>query len=369
MEKIRVVIVDDSSLARGLLHALFDEASDIEVIGEASNGRQAVERVRELKPDLVTMDLEMPVMGGMAAIEEIMCTRAVPILVVSSVANAQNALEAVAHGALDVVSKPEYTPANAAEFVAKVRMLAGVPVITRLRSRKPPAAVSDLERGGGDALAAVPTTASCLAAKPSVAAGDCRQIVAIACSTGGPQALAQILPALPRDFPCAVVVAQHISDGFAQGLVDWLGSLCTLPVRLGRAGDLIAAGTVFISPSEQHMTVAANRRLTLVERGNQDIYRPSCDVLLNSVAHAFGPKAIGVILTGMGHDGAAGMAAIRAAGGATLGQDEASSIIYGMNRTAIENGAVQQVLPLGKIAAALIECARRPPDRALWSAV
>ncbi len=354
MAKIRVVIVDDSSLARGLLRSFLDSESDIEVVGEATNGRQAIDIVRELKPDLVTMDLEMPVMNGMEAIKEIMCSKAVPILVVSSIANAHNALEAVAHGALEVVAKPEYSPAQAAEFVAKVRMLAGVSVITRMRPRKSPLLAAE---------APVATPAESLSAAPVF---NYRQIFAIASSTGGPQALAQILPALPADFPCPVLIAQHISDGFAQGMADWLCSICKLPVRLGREGDLIAPATVYISPSERDMAVAPNRRLTLLERGANHLYHPSCDALLESVASVFGPKAIGIILTGMGHDGAAGLAMIRTAGGTTLGQDEASSVIYGMNRVAIEQGAVQRVLPLDAMAAAMIESAQRAPSQNKW---
>lgn len=363
MGKIRVVIADDSSMARGLLRAFLEGEDDIEVVGEASNGRQAVELARELKPSLITMDLEMPVMTGLEAIEEIMCSKAVPILVVSSVADAHNAIAAVGHGALEVVRKPDYTPAEAAEFVAKVRMLAGVSVITRMRPRPPPSS-------SGNAVPPAPTfaAASSPAAAPAMAtrvspslpiAGSTSypRVFAIACSTGGPQALAQILPALPANFPCPVLIAQHISDGFAGGMVDWLGSLCKLPIRLAAEGDWLEAGVIHISPSERHLSVTPQRRLALIERGPLDVYRPSCDVLLDAVATVFGRQAIGIILTGMGSDGAKGLAQIRARGGMTIGQDEASSVIYGMNRVAIEAGAAQQVLPVGAIAAAMTQLA------------
>jgi two-component system chemotaxis response regulator CheB len=356
MANIRVVIADDSSLARGLLRSFLEGKSDIEVVGEAANGQQAVDLVRELKPNLVTMDLEMPVMGGMAAIEEIMSSKAVPILVVSSVADAKNALEAVALGALEVVSKPEYTPEQAADFVAKVRMLAGVSVITRMRPRATVPLPS-----------ATPAILATPAAVPSTPTVNYQQIFAIASSTGGPQALAKILPTLPADFPCPVLIAQHISDGFAQGMVDWLGTLCALPVRLGREGDLVARSTIYISPSEQHMIVTPNRRIALLERQGNDLYRPSCDVLFQSVASVFGPKAIGIILTGMSNDGAAGLAAIKAAGGATIGQDEASSVIYGMNRVAIEQGVVQQVVSLENIAPEMISRTRHTPSHMAWN--
>ena len=357
MGKIRVVIADDSNLARGLLRSFLEGESDIEVVGEASNGRQAVDLVRELKPNIVTMDLEMPVMGGMEAIEEIMTSKAVPILVVSSVADAQSAVDAMAHGALEVVSKPEYNPEQAADFVAKIRMLAGVTVITRMRPRAPAVPL----------MSATPEASARPVAAPIAPAVNYRQIFAIACSTGGPQALAKILPALPADFPCPVLIAQHISDGFAQGMVDWLGTLCALPVRLGREGDLVAAGTIYIAPSERHMIVTPNRRIALQERQGNDLYRPSCNALLQSVASVFGPKAVGIILTGMGHDGAAGLAAIRAAGGTTFGQDEASSVIYGMNRVANEQGAVQQLLPLDNIAPAILGSTQRVPSLMAWN--
>lgn len=343
MDRIRVVIADDSALARGLLRSILESEEGIEIVAEASNGRQAVERVRELKPDLLTIDLDMPVMGGLEAIEEIMATRAVPILVVSGVADAQHALEAVRRGALDTVAKPEYSPEAAAEFVAKVRMLAKVPVITHLRARKPAAG------------AAAPEAAAPVKAETAVPAAPAfRHVVAIASSTGGPQALAQFLSQLPAGFPCPVLISQHISDGFAAGMADWLATLCKLPVRLAGDGEPILPGTVYISPSEQSLAVAPSRRLTLLPRGAADIYHPSCDALLESVGAVFGNKAIGIILTGMGHDGAAGLAAIRAAGGTTLAQDEATSVIFGMNRIAIERGAASSVLPLEEIAAAVL---------------
>lgn len=338
MATIRVVLVDDSSLARGLLRSFLEGETDIEVVGEAANGREAVDMARELRPSVISMDLEMPLMGGLDAIAEIMATKAAPILVVSDVADAQNACEAIRRGALDVMSKPEFDGASAAEFVAKLRMLSQVPVITHLRSQPPAPAPAPLE---ATASVSPPT------------AGVFSRAIAIASSTGGPQALAQILPALPADFPCPLLIAQHISDGFAAGMAEWLGGLCRLPVRLGTEGEPIRPGVVYVSPAEAHMAVTAARTLTLVPRRDGDLYHPSCDVLLKSVAAAFGRHAIGVILTGMGHDGAAGLEEIRKDGGTTIAQDEASSVIYGMNGVAVAAGAAQRVLPVTEIAAAL----------------
>lgn len=346
MKHIRVLIADDSSLARSMLRGFLEDENDIEVVGEARNGREAVELARELKPDLITMDIEMPVMNGIDAIEEIMCSKAVPILVVSGVADARNALDAVGRGALEVVSKPDYTPEDAANFVAKVRLLAGVVVITRMRPRKA-------------AIATPPVPQLQPATFPPVAGADnYPRVFAIACSTGGPQALAQILPALPADFPCPVVIAQHISDGFAGGMVEWLARLCQLPVRLAVAGEPLQAGVIHIAPSEMNCRITPARRIEFVERTAQDIYHPSCDVLLDSVAEVFRQQAIGIILTGMGHDGALGIASIRAMGGLTLGQDETSSVVYGMNRVAIEAGEVQRVLPLNEIAGEMLRLAQ-----------
>jgi two-component system chemotaxis response regulator CheB len=346
---IRVLLVDDSPLARAMLRAFLEGEDGIEIVGEAGNGQEAIDLVRQLRPSLVTMDLEMPVMGGLDAIEAIMCSKAVPILVVSSIADAHNAYEAVRRGALEVVSKPEYTPEQAAEFVAKVRLLAGVPVITHLRSHKQAPATA----------ASTPPLPTLGAAPP--ASQDYQRVVAIASSTGGPQALAALLPQLPPSFPWPILIAQHISDGFAAGMCDWLASLCQLPVRLASDGMILQAGTVYVSPSEQHLVVTPGRRLALVERKPLDIYRPSCDVLLESVATVFGRHAIGLILTGMGSDGAKGMAALHRASALTLGQDEGSSVIYGMNRVAIDAGSVLQVLPLADIAPTLLQLAGGQP--------
>ncbi|MDD3814250.1 MAG: chemotaxis-specific protein-glutamate methyltransferase CheB [Desulfocapsaceae bacterium] len=349
MGKIRVVLVDDSSLMRGLLRSFLEDDEDIEIVGEAANGREAVKLAHELKPNLMTMDLEMPVMNGMQAIEEIMTTRAVPILVVSSVADAHNAYEAVARGALEVIGKPEYDAKAASEFVAKVKMLAGVSVITHMRSRLK----------GKDAVCALQPLAMQppLPVSPDHVSVGYSRIFAIASSIGGPQALALVLAQLPADFPCPILVSQHISAGFAGGMADWLASLCKLRVRLAEEGDLILPGVVYVSPSEANLVVTPSRRIALQEQLSAAIYHPSCNALLNGVAEVYGCQSVGIILTGMGSDGAQGIASIRKAGGVTLAQDETSSVIFGMNKVAIDSGSVQKVLPAGAIAREMIEIA------------
>ncbi len=336
MKTIRVIIADDNSMTRALLRSLLESQEGIEVVGEAGNGRQAVALVRELQPNLVTMDLDMPVMSGLEAIEEIMHHKAVPILVVSTLTNAQLAIEAMERGALEVIGKPNQTDEMAAHFIAKVRMIAGVSVITRIRpGRKTPEVLPNQP-------ASTPITMETLSYP---------HVFAIASSTGGPQALARILPELRTNFLCPVIIAQHISNGFAHGVVDWLGKLCKLPVRLAAEGDFLQAGIIYISPSEYHCTITPKRRIALIEPEHIDIYHPSCDKLLNSVANIFTHRAVGIILTGMGNDGVLGMTQIRNKGGITLAQNETTSMIYGMNRVAIQAGAVQQILPVDAIAA------------------
>jgi len=341
-------LTDDSSLARALLRSLLEGDEQIEIVGEAKNGQDAVDLVHELKPDLVTMDLEMPVMNGMQAITEIMATRAVPILVVSSVADALNAYEAVASGALEVVGKPEYDSKTAAEFVAKVKLLARVPVITHIRSR-----------AGAKAPLMTPATPLTMVQPSAIvnAPTGYRRAFAIASSTGGPQALALILSRLPADFACPILVSQHISDGFAGGMADWLSGLCKIELRLARDGELILPGVVYISPSEMNLTVTPSRRIALVEQQVKEVYHPSCNALLNAMASVYGRDSVGIILTGMGSDGAKGIENIRKAGGATLAQDEASSVIFGMNKVAIDSGSVQQILPVGDVAQEMIRLA------------
>ncbi|MEO5345559.1 MAG: chemotaxis-specific protein-glutamate methyltransferase CheB [Magnetococcus sp. YQC-9] len=341
---IRVLIVDDSLMARQILKQLLEDADGIEVVGEASNGRQAVELARSLRPDLITMDLEMPVMNGLAAIEEIMCAKAVPILVVSSAAGVREALEATQLGALDVVEKPGLSAEGADWFVDKVRLLAGVTVVTRIKPKQ-------------RCSQAIARPLSHDACNPFIYP----RMFAIASSTGGPQALARILSALPNDFSCPVVIAQHIADGFTQGLVDWLGTVTRLPVRLAAIGDTPQAGVVHIIPSEFNGIVTPQRRLALLPREEGDIYRPSCDRLLQSVADVFGSRAVGIILTGMGSDGAAGIAHIHRKGGITLAQDEASSLIFGMNQVAILTGGVQRIVPLEVIGDEMVRLALADP--------
>lgn len=333
-KQIRVLIVDDSSMARAMLREILEEQDDIQVVAEAVNGQQAIELVQQLRPDLVTMDLNMPVMGGLEAIEHIMHYKAVPILVVSSETDAKLAYQALSRGALEVIGKPSFNSEEIEQLLHQVRLLSGVPVITRIQ-----------RFGKTDHTTEMVNEMKLV----EIEAAD-HPVFAIALSTGGPKALANLLLRLPAEFPAPILVAQHISNGFIEGMAQWLSSISLLPVKVAEDNELLEAGKVYLSPSEQHLTITKDYRVKLKERAETDIYHPSCDEMLSSVAQIFGKEAIGIIMTGMGRDGMQGMTEIYQQGGVTLAQDEASSVIYGMNAEAVKAGVIHRELPLNCLA-------------------
>lgn len=335
MGQIRVVVADDSSFAREVINAVLSTDSEIKVVGEAANGREAVEKVLELKPDIVTMDIEMPVMDGLEAIERIMASFAVPILVVTTRGDAHTAYAAISKGALDLVVKPEVNLDGAREFIDKIKMLSKIKVITHMKGKKSIREPKELK-------------------KPEFSGGMSDRIVAIASSTGGPEALSIILSSLPGNFPCPIVIAQHISDGFVSGMVEWLKRIVKLNIKVAVEGETLCPGTVYFSPSEKHMEITNSKSVAFVARHSKDIYRPSCDVLLSSVARVYGSMGVGVILTGMGSDGVLGIKKIKEANGDTIAQDEKSSVVFGMPKVAIDSGCIDKILSIDEIAAELV---------------
>jgi two-component system chemotaxis response regulator CheB len=235
---------------------------------------------------------------------------------------------------LDLAVKPDISRKGAREFVDKIKLLSKIKVNTRIGRR----AMREIK----------------LVGKLSFEGGEVDRIVAIAASTGGPEALSIILSSLPAGFPCPVVIAQHISDGFVAGMAEWLQKLSKLSVKSPAEGEPLLPGTVYIAPSEKHMEIAGSKTITLAERQENDIYHPSCDRLLSSAARAFGSRSIGVILTGMGRDGAWGMEKIKKAGGTTIAQDEKTSIVFGMPKIAIETGCIDKVLPIEEISGEIV---------------
>jgi len=330
MGQIRVLVVDDSSLVRELIIAILSTDKDITIVGEAQDGREAVQLAMDLKPDIITMDIEMPVMNGFEAIEHIMATHPVPILVVTTRGDAHTAYAAISMGALDLVQKPEVNLEGAREFIDKVKLLSKIKVITHIGSKH---IIKNIKK------------------QPKLAFDNkmADRIVAIASSTGGPEALSILLSGLPENFPCPIVIAQHIPDGFVQGMVEWLKRISRLNVKTASYGEQINPGTVYVSPSERHMEITAHKRIAFVERHPQDIYHPSCDMLLSSVAKVYGQRSIGVILTGMGSDGAMGIKKIKEARGLTIAQDEKTSVVFGMNKVAIDSGCIDKILPIDEI--------------------
>ena len=333
---IRVLVVDDSALVREMIRDILESESDIVVVGEASDGKEAISKVASLKPDIVTMDIEMPVMGGLEAIERIIAENPLPILVVTAVTGVRTAFAAVSKGALDVIEKPDISPENVRNLIKKIRLLAKVDVVAHLSSLKGTSGTIGVKR--------------VVTLKGSAKGG----IVAIAASTGGPQSIHKILSLLPANFPVPIVITQHIAEGFTQGMVDWLNGVTPLAAHVAVAGTILAAGNVYVNPAEHSMRVTEQGMIILGTRDARQVYNPSCNTMLNSVAAAYRERAIGLIMSGMGDDGVTGMQSIRSAGGVTLAQDAKSSVVYGMNRVAVERGIIDRIVPLADIASELV---------------
>jgi two-component system, chemotaxis family, protein-glutamate methylesterase/glutaminase len=340
---VRLLVVDDSASVRAVLRRFFSWTDDIQVVGEAADGEAAVAAVEALAPDVVLMDLVMPGLDGYRAIERIMERRPTPILVLSSKAardQVRTAFEALRRGAVEVLPKPEDTESwrHLAEVLpAVVREVAGrhaaspaaAPAPPRRARRRGPAPVEE---------------------EATLPRRDLRWL-AIGASTGGPSAVADLLAALPAKPPVSVLVVQHISPGFEGGLVDWLAGECGLDVRLARDGESPAPGVVRLGPPGAHLRVGADGRLELDRttppwRG----HRPAVDELFLSLARTVPSRVAAVLLTGMGTDGVQGMAELARQGALTLAQDEASSVVWGMPRAAIEHGAASKALPPPEIA-------------------
>jgi len=326
---IRVLIVDDSTLARQALTAILSADPEIEVIGEARNGKEGYEKTLALRPDVITMDITMPVMDGVQATELIMEEVPTPIVIVSS-RDVQVIVKALGFGAMDFVASTGDLEDIKEDLLEKVKIASRVRPIRRMRIRP-------------------------VSQRSIVSRGAASRVVALGISTGGPQALQVLLSKLPAQFPAGVLVVQHISPGFVQGLVEWLGVTSPLSVRVAKAGDLVKKGTVFFAPDGVHMTVNTDERIIFKEDVSRKmLHVPSIDVLMRSVAEVYRASAVGVIMTGMGRDGVDGIASIRAAGGRTIAQDEKTSVIYGMNKLAVDQGVIESVLPLDQMADELV---------------
>ncbi len=342
MVKLRVLVAEDSATVRGRIVDVLAASDDIEVIGEAKNGLEAIEMTETERPDVITMDMMMPVMTGLAATEYIMAHRPTPILIVSASFNRgelYKIYDALAAGAVDVFEKPngeEIEGEWERGLIAAVRMTARIKVITHPRGRfNAPA-----ELGLVGAPKSVPT------AQP----GAMPEIVAIGASTGGPGAIHAVLSQLSPVCKTPILVVLHMNAPFGTAFTDWLDAQIDRSVVEAKDGMPVAelAGCVAVAPSDRHLVVSKGRmRLTMdAERHS---CRPSVDVLFDSVAREYGPSAFGCLLTGMGKDGALGLLNIRRAGGVTIAQDEQTSVVYGMPREVAILGAAKHILPLDEI--------------------
>jgi two-component system chemotaxis response regulator CheB len=336
---VSVLLVDDSLIALTILSRMLSSSPDIQVVGKARSGREALELIPQLQPAVVCTDLHMPDMDGLALTQEIMDRFPRPILIVSAAVHPEDAhtvfrlLEA---GAIDVLPKPRGglaadEPRVAQELIRKIKIISGVVALTRRQKGR--AGVAQLQPG--------PSSPPMPPRPP---------IVAIGASTGGPQALQSILAQLPADFPAPILCVQHISDGFLGGLVDWLGNQCAMAVKIAQSGEQPLPGTVYFPQEGTHLEIDKAGRLVCSHKAPVDGHRPSVTATFKSVADYCGEAAIGVLLTGMGSDGAQGMQEIFEAGGITIAQNEETSVVFGMPMQAIALGAVKYVLPVNKIA-------------------
>ena len=344
---IRVLIVDDMQTIRLLLRMILEIDPELAVVGEASSGEEAVAFCRELRPDIVTMDINMPGMGGYESIRQIMNETPCPIVVITGLESkylAEVSVKALEAGALTVLPTPRSTSSDNVEvktFISQIKDMAAVKVERRSLPMKSTAAMFD----GGSGQQVRPTKDSVLI-KPNKRT----RLVAMGLSAGGPQALQSVLSGLPPRFPLPIVVVQHISHGFVFGLATWLNNTTPFRFKVAEHGETIQPGTVYLAPDETHLTIHGSGKLCLVVSQPVGGHRPSATVLFESVARNFGPKAIGIMLTGMGQDGAQGLKAMHEAGAYTIAQDEASSLVFGMPKAAIDLNAVREVLSLSQIA-------------------
>jgi two-component system chemotaxis response regulator CheB len=327
-DKIRVLIVDDSALMCEALKNILEQDPKIDIVGIARNGREGVEKALALKPDVITMDLRMPVMSGIDAIETIMLDSPISIIVVSSM-DTEIIMKALSLGAMDFISVTSDIDTLATELLMKIKVASKVRPLRRMKIK---ACVDKLPKP---------------LKKP-----DLDKVVAIGVSTGGPQALYEVLSKLPKSLKAGVLIVQHMSKGFIEGLAEWLNTVSCLHVQVAKTGDLLHNGMILLAPDSYHMRISREGAILLSENTLKGIaHVPSIDVMMGSVAESFGSNAIGVIMTGMGSDGSEGIAAIKKKGGVTLAQDEKSSIVYGMNKVAVDAGNVDKVVSLEKLAA------------------
>ncbi|HEY3447148.1 MAG TPA: chemotaxis-specific protein-glutamate methyltransferase CheB [Myxococcales bacterium] len=338
-KKIRVVVIDDSAYNRRAIMEMLESVEDIAVIGTAADGEEGLKVALGLKPDAITLDLDMPNMDGFTFLRLLMAQAPIPVIVISGYARSADVFKALELGAIDFIAKPSrhFSPETASVRDELVQKLAAVRLLRR-------GAFARTESGSEIPAASAPV-----------------KVAVIGASTGGPPALQRLLSSLPGDLPLGVAVAQHMPERFTKAFAERLNRLSAFEVVEARSGDLLAAGRALVAPGGHTMRLVKasdGLRVALSEGTPKDKYVPSIDELFESVATACGKSAAGVILTGMGNDGRVGMLALKKAGATTIAESEETAVIYGMPKEAVEAGAVRHVLPLGSIADALARFSR-----------
>lgn len=334
---IKVLLVDDSPLALTILKRMLSVSSEIEVVGTALNGKEALKLIPRLDPKVICADIHMPEMDGIELTREVMAKYPRPILVISvsvSHAGSGNIFKMLEAGAIDIFPKPEgeeEISITAPELVRKIMILSGVHVFGRSRRSAPAVSLPKLE------FKTIP------------------ELIVVGASTGGPQALQEIFSRLPADFPLPIVCIQHISQGFLGQLVDWLSAICKLKVQIAKEGERPKAGNIYFPPEDRHLIFDDGGKFSCSDEPPSNGHRPSVSVTMSSAARVFSDSTVGVVLSGMGNDGADGMREIVRAGGITIAQDEESSVVFGMPKQVIDLGAARYIIPLTEIADALLQ--------------
>ena len=347
---IKVFLVEDSPVALTILQRVLNTASEIQIVGTATNGVIALEQIPRLKPDIICTDLLMGKMDGLELTKQLMAVHPIPILVISEVVTDNDTKkigQLIEAGVLDVFPKPktgfiqDYEKQQQA-LVQKIKLLSGVKVFSKKIKSSFPTQIGD--------QAPIPFKIN-----NDLSSNKRHNIVTIGVSTGGPKALQTILPKLPSNFPLPIVCIQHISEGFLDSLIDWLSKESLLKIKIAENGELPLPGIVYFAPEKYHLELDSQGRFMHSDAPAINNHRPSITTTFTSIAQFHGKNTIGILLTGMGRDGALGMEYIHRMGGMTIAQDEATSIIFGMPKEAIDLGVVKQVLPLPKIASFLME--------------
>jgi two-component system chemotaxis response regulator CheB len=346
-QPIKVLVVDDSALMRKMIPQMLERDSGIRVVGTAMDGGFALEKAAELKPDVITLDLEMPRMNGIEALRQLAKKHQVIVVSAHTTEGANATFKALAMGAFDFVPKPEHGASQHIDSIA-TQLTAKIRAAAQARQVGPPAY----------ALPDFPKVRKIARAKAAPS-----RVIAIGVSTGGPNAVQYVLSHLPADFSGSILVVQHMPEGFTEMFAKRLDATCAIDVKEAKSGDLLLAGRALICPGNRHMKVrraALGDMVVLSDEEKENGHRPSVDVLFRSVAEEFGARSAAVLMTGMGEDGAEGMGLMKAAGGMTIAQSAESCVVYGMPRAAIERGYAVRVSPLETIPNAIQSLCNKP---------